>query len=238
MKVFNSPRFLVIYSAVVTVAFCATALCGFALQRKQQSFEQINVQRINLVEPDGTVRMVISDKAFFPGSFVRGKEWPRSDRKSTGMIFMDDEGTEMGGLIFDGSKDKNGKVRSNGHLSFDQYMQDQTFSIDAGEENGSHYSAIVMGEHGDYPITEGFEASDRIAALPESERAGAWKKFFETHPGDAQRIVFGRSVDNSAVLRMKDSKGKDRLVIQVQADGSPVIKFLDESGKVTNQLPR
>jgi len=33
----------------------------------------------------------------------------------------------MGGLTFDGWKDKNGKIQNNGHLSFDQYMQDQVF---------------------------------------------------------------------------------------------------------------
>lgn len=238
MNLFSNQRFLTVYSGVVTAGLGIAVLSGFTLQPRRTTFEQIDVQRINLVEPDGTIRMVISDKARFPGSYIKGTEFPRPDRKTTGMIFVDDEGTEMGGLIFRGSKDKEGKVQSNGHLSFDQYMQDQTFSIDAGEESGKRYSAITISDRGDYPITEALEAVQRIHALPEDQRAAEWKQFAATHPGDHTRIAFGRSTDKSAVLRMKDLEGHDRLVIQVTADGSPVIKFLDKDGKVMSQLPK
>jgi hypothetical protein len=80
--------------------------------------------------------MILSNKTDAPGMFIRGKEYPHPDRKSAGVIFVDDEGTENGGLIFGGFKSKEGKVESWGHLSFDQYQQDQVFSIDAGEEEG------------------------------------------------------------------------------------------------------
>ena len=237
MGFLSNQRFLVIYSAVVTLAFGVTVLCGFAAGPKKTAFDQIDVHRINIVEPDGAVRMVISDKADFPGSFVKGKEIARGDRVATGMIFMDDEGTEMGGLIFGGRKDKDGHVYSNGHLSFDRYMQDQVFSIDAGEDGGKHYSAISMSDRGDYPITEALEAAQRIKQLPEAQRAAEWKKFSETHPGDHTRIAFGRAPDSSAVLRMKDTEGHDRIVLRVGPDGTPVLQFLDAKGNILSQLP-
>src|SRR5437016_5204010 len=111
MKFPESQRFLTVYSGLVTLVFGVTVLCAFVMQPKKAAFEQIDVQRINLVEPDGKIRMVISDKARFPGSFIKGSESPRSDRKTTGIIFIDDDGTEMGGLIFGGTKDKDGKVQ-------------------------------------------------------------------------------------------------------------------------------
>jgi hypothetical protein len=37
---------------------------------------------------------------------------------------------------------------------------------------------------------------------------------------------------------MKDSKERDRIVMQVQADGTPLIKFLDADGKVISQLQK
>ena len=77
---------------------------------------------------------MISDKPKFPGSFFQGKEISRPDRQTTGLLFLNDEGTEMGGLIFDGAKGKDGQVRSNGHLSFDQYDQDQISAVDAGQD--------------------------------------------------------------------------------------------------------
>ncbi len=236
MKFISRQRFLEIYSGVLTAVFAISVLGGFANSRKT-TFDEIDVRRINIVEPDGTLRMVISDKAEFPGSFIKGKEIARPDRQDTGMLFLNDEGTEMGGLTFGGLKDKNGTIQGDGHLSFDQYMQDQVFSIDAGQEGSKHYSLITIGERGDYSIMDAFEAKKRIDALPADQRRAEWKKFAETHPGDANRIVFGRAPDASAVLKMRDNQGRDRLLIQVAVDGSPVIQFLNEEGKVASQLP-
>jgi hypothetical protein len=38
-------------------------------------------------------------------------------------------------------------------------------------------------------------------------------------------------------LELKDKEGRDRVVIRVGADGSPVIQLLDENGKVVGRLP-
>ena len=143
----------------------------------------------------------------------------------------------MGGLTFDGWKDKNGEIQNNGHLSFDQYMQDQVFSLDAGQDGAPRYSVINFTDRGDYSIMDAFEAKKRIDVLPAEQRQAEWKKFMETHPGDANRIVLRRASYRSAMLKMTDTQGRDRLVMQVAVDGSPSIQFLDESGRVVSQLP-
>jgi hypothetical protein len=236
MNIFSNPRFLVIYSGVVTIAFAVTLLCGFAASRNA-TFDVLTVHRINFVEPDGTPRLIISNRESFPGAYVRNKEYPRPDRSDVaGMIFVNDEGTEMGGLIFAGLKMKDGTIQNHGHLSFDQYEQDQIFAVDAGREGDEKFSAIRLGERGDYPIQEAVDAKQRIEKLPKDQQAAEWKKFFATHPGDATRIYLGRSPDKSASLRLKDSEGRDRLVMRVNAAGDPVIQFLDADGKITNEF--
>lgn len=99
MKFVSKERFLEIYAGVLTVAFAATVFRGLAETRKT-TFDEIDVHRINVLEPDGTLRLVISDKAEFPGAFVNGKEIARPDRKDTGMLFLNEEGTEIGGMTF------------------------------------------------------------------------------------------------------------------------------------------
>jgi len=131
---------------------------------------------------------------------------------------------------------RTGKFRTT-DLSFDQYMQDQVFSLDAGQEGGEHYSVINFSDRGDYSVMDAFEAKTRIDALPAEQRQAEWKKFMKTHPGDANRVVLGRAADTSAVLKMRDPQGRDRLVIKVAADGSPSIQFLDQGGRVVSQLP-
>src|SRR5271163_313370 len=236
MRFFADQRFLAIYSGVLTIVFAVTVLCGFAALRSQ-SFDQLTVHRINFVEPDGTPRVIISNRADFPGTFMRGKEYPRPDRRdAAGLLFMNDEASEMGGLIWGGLKDKDGKIQNHGHLSFDQYEHDQIFTIDSGREDQDKFSAIRIGERGDYPIQQAYDASSQISKLPKEQQAAEWKKFFTTHTGDANRIYLGRSPDKSASLELKDATGNTRLAMRVDAAGNPVIQFLDADGKVTNEF--
>lgn len=236
MKLFARQRFLAIYSGVLTLVFAVTVICGFAAPRNE-TFDQITVHRINFVEPDGTPRLIISDRAEFPGAYVHGKEHPRPDRsEAAGMLFMNDEGTENGGMLWGGLKDKSGKIENYGHLSFDKYDQDQIFAIDSGQDADEKSSAIRISDRGDYPIQEAVDAKDRIEKLPQAQRKAEWDKFFATHTGDANRIYLGRAPDKSASLRIKDEQGRDRLVMRVNAEGNPVIQFLDDSGKVTREF--
>jgi hypothetical protein len=226
-KVLASQRFLAIYSGVLTAAFAITVFCAFSAPEKTANFDQITVHRLDIVEPDGTLRMVISDKADFPGLIVKNKEaYAHKDRSTAGMIFFNDEGTENGGLIFGGMKDKDGKMSSYGHLSFDRYLQDQVFTIQASEEGTHKAAGLNIDDRPDWPITD-------MLSLPQSE----WQKFITSHPQAHQRIHLGSNDDRSASLVLKDPDGHPRIVIQVAADGSPALEFLDVNGKVVSQLP-
>lgn len=234
----RSEWFLTAYSAVLTVVLVVTAVSGFTAANTKPKFEEIDVQRINVLEPDGTLRMVISNTASAPGIIVKGKEYPHPNRKSAGILFFNDEGTENGGLIFGGMKGKDGKVESSGHLSFDQYMQDQVFTIDAGEEDGKRMSMVQVWDRPDYPITELLDEQQRISKMAKAEQDAAYQKFFakadhQAHP----RVALGRTSDRSVVLLLKDTEGRNRIALQVAADGTPVLKFLDEKGQVVSQLP-
>ncbi len=89
-KLLGSQRFLAIYSGIHTIVFAVTISSGLTAQKPapaKTNFDEINVQRINIVEPDGTLRMVISDKTRFPGIISRGKEFPHPNRKTAGTAF-------------------------------------------------------------------------------------------------------------------------------------------------------
>jgi len=142
----------------------------------------------------------------------------------------------MGGLVWGGSKDKTGEVTAEGHLSFDQSMQDQIFSIDAGREGERCWSVMAFSDLGDYPITAALDFAKESRALPAPERKAAWYKFRETHPGDNNRVVIGRASDNSSVLHLKDPAGRDRIVLKADAKGKPRVQMLDTESKVISHL--
>jgi hypothetical protein len=233
---FSSPKFLAVYSGVLTVAFAVVVLCGAAIVRKQ-NFGVITARRINIVEPDGTVRLTISNRADFPGAWNRGKEYPRPDRReAAGMLFMSEEGTELGGLIWGAAQLPDGSIQNHAHLSFDEYEQNQIFAIDAGQEGNDKFSRISIVDQGDFPIEEKRRANDEIDKLPAAQQDTAWGKFFATHRHDVQRMVLGRSPDGSVGIKLLDNQGNVRITLTVQKDGTPALAFLDQSGKVVREI--
>jgi hypothetical protein len=249
-RFFSHPRFLLVYSATLTVVFVATT--AFNLWRAPQrvlgseqhhvDFDQLTVHRINIIEPDGTPRLVISDKAEFPGGFYMGKEFTRADdRAEAGMLFMNDEGTENGGMLFGGYKDAKGQLHSNGHLSFDGYEQDQTMSLESDQDGDERATAYQINDNiGDTLFTQEFISKvTAIHAMPDGpEKQKALADFFAKHPYDLrQRAALGRDPDKSAVLRLRDPEGHTRILLRVAADGTPSMQFLNVSGKITHQWP-
>jgi hypothetical protein len=236
MKFLTHPRFLLWYSAFLTVVLGALALCGFAAIRNPQ-FGIITARRINIVEPDGTVRLTISNRADFPGAWVHKKEYPRPDRtEAAGMLFMSEEGSEQGGLIWGAQQMPDGTIQSHGHLSLDQYEENQVFAVDAGQEGADKFSKITIADQGDFPIAEKRKENTRIEKLPADQQDKEWQKFFATHRHDVKRLVLGRDSDGSVGINLRDSNGNIRLALSVQADGQPVIRTFDENGKMLRDL--
>ncbi len=234
MNFFPSSRFLAVYSGVLTLVFATTVLGGFAMLRNP-NFGIITARRINIVEPDGTVRLTISNRADFPGGWIHKKESPRPDRRdAAGMLFMSEEGTEQGGLIWGASQLPDGTIENHGHLSLDQYEENQIFALDAGQEGKEKFSRITITDQGNYPIDEKRKAEDRIGKLPEDKQDDAWTEFFATHRHDVNRLILGRAPDGSVGLSLRDGSGKPRILLNVQSDGKAVLQFLDDNGNVAS----
>ena len=83
-------RLLAVYAGVLPLAVAAFLLSGAAGRRKS-SFSSIDVQRINIVEPDGTVRLVLSSQALFPGILFKKKEYPHpiNDREGRERLVLE-----------------------------------------------------------------------------------------------------------------------------------------------------
>jgi hypothetical protein len=236
MTIFSNPRFLAAYSGLLTIAFfVVVAVFGAALHNG--TFGTITAHRINIVEPDGTVRLTISNRADFPGAWNHGKEYARPDRReAAGMLFMSDEGTEQGGFIWGAGQLPDGSIQNHVHLSFDQYEENQIFAIDAGQEGEEKFSRITMVDQGIYPIEEKRKANEAIEKLPAEQQDAAWTKFFTTHRSDVKRMELGRSADGSVGLQLRDPNGQVRILLSVRPNGEPMIQFMSADGKALREL--
>lgn len=89
--------------------------------------------------------MVISDHAELPGVIVRGQQKYPPTRPQAGMLLYNDEGSEVGGLIFAGHKNKQGEVvDSGGSLSFDQYGASQIVQLAGVDDATDKFAGLSV----------------------------------------------------------------------------------------------
>ncbi len=194
-------------------------------------FERIDVGRIDVREPDGTLRMTVSNAAQSPGIIVKGREFPHPDRRSAGIVFFNDEGTENGGLIFDG-RTRDGVHASAGSLTFDRYEQDQVVQVVGSEQGETRSAGVVVSDRPEARID--FAEIARLAALAPAQRTPA--AYAAANVGGHRRLFVGRDVDKAAKVALRDGEGLERLVLRVDEDGSARIDFLDQRGQVTRTM--
>jgi hypothetical protein len=223
-------------SVFVNILLCAVVLFLILGRTGIKRFEEIDVERINIVEKDGSTRMVISNKDRSPGPIQRGQPFGYPGGTRAGMIYYNDEGTENGGLIFSGKREE-GKVTAVGSLTFDQYEQDQTIALQYVEDSGKRRAGLMIT---DYPTTisamELYEKLKAVEEMPEgptkTEAQDELRKFSPKF-----RMYIGRGRSGSSLLELADAQGKTRLRLEVDMSGAARIQFLDENGQVTFSLP-
>lgn len=229
MKI-DASRALGAYAAVMTLV-AVWLVSGASVRPNRATFDTIDVQRINIREPDGTLRMTIASRGRMPGIIVAGQETPHPDRPQAGMIFYNDEGSENGGLVFSGAM-KDGKPTNLGALSFDRWRQDQTVSLSSSEEGDDRQAGLAINDRPDQPVD--FPTVARLVRQPASDQRDAAIR--AAGVGIAPRAFLGRTPDKASLLALRDPAGRKRLELRVAADGRATIDFLDASGHITRSL--
>jgi hypothetical protein len=233
-KTEKEVRFLRIYAVVATLVGAIFLLSAFAVQNKNQKFAEIDVERINIVEKDGKIRMVISNKERQHLGIIDGKPLPREEGRPAGMLFFNDKGDEMGGLTFGGDTGEG----QYGSLTFDRFRGDQTIQFSHSETaKGNYFSGIQMNDQ-NLPLSDIMARLDAVKKLPtKTEQDAAMQKIRDSGELGAARLFIGRSRDSAAYIGLNDAAGRARIRISVAAKGNPKLEFLDEAGKVIYSLP-
>lgn len=234
-KLVRDVRILKFYAIITTLCCVWFSLSAFTVQTKKQKFEEIDVERINIVERDGKLRMVISNQERQHPGIVNGKVIERKGPRPPGMLFFNHLGDEMGGLVFG----ENGDIGHWGSLTFDKVRNDQTMGFRYLEsDNGTYSSGLQMWQVPNIPsdvMLSQLGAANEIE--DETERKAAIQTLIDKHELTTDRLFLGKSRDNSLMLLMSDIKGRQRIKMQVMPDGSPKLEFLNEAGVVVYSIP-
>lgn len=233
-------RFLRVHALVTTPLLIIVTLAAFLQGAQQTRFTEIDVERINVVEPDGSLRMVISNRPRSIGPIYKGQPFGYPGGSRPGIIFFNDEGSENGGLGFSGRRLPDGSYRANAQLAFDQYDQDQVLYLAYTDNDGRRRMGLHVVDRADISIYDWVLKRDSINALPDGPaKTAALAQLREPVDGvplSAPRVFVGRDLAKSATVDLADPMGRTRLRLAVDSLGDASIEFLDERGTVVRRV--
>jgi hypothetical protein len=236
-----------IASNLVLLGFVTFILFSSFGHQDANQTKEITLERINIVNADGTPVMVISNKERIANAVMGGKKYPVSmiegRDKMAGIIFFNEGGDEMGGLIFNSFKMQNGKVAGMGHLSFDRFNDNQVISLEHNEnQNGVRSGLTFYDRPGDGTFKKSLdliEEANQASISPErkAEINATFKNWSTQKALGAQRLFIG-SRNETVQLELKDKKGNVRGRFSVDDKGDAKLEFLNEKGEITSVFPK
>ena len=230
-------RLLEAYAVLSLLVLGVLAFTAFAQTR--QKFDEITVERLNVVEKNGQLVAVIANTDRMPNPIVGGKTF--KTERPPGMIFYNGIGDECGGLVFGAATGENAragdKFGAYGGFSLDQYKQSQAIGLIYNDHSGSREVGLKVWDRPETSQSEFIERGDVIGKMPEGPQKEAARKSLRESGFSPMRIFVGKNKEREAKVTLYDAKGNARINMIVDAAGVPRLDFLDEGGKVTYSMP-
>jgi len=220
--------------------FGIAGIAAFARAVQPPRFAEIDVERINVIAPNGKPRLVISNAERAPDVIINGKTYHRSGSNEAGMIFYNEEGSENGGMGFSG-RTHDGHVSAGAGFMFDQYGQDQTVGLTYNEQDGRRSAGLRVWDRPNQSVTVLADMVEPIKLMPDGPEktrrmAAVRDSATKLGLGGAQRVFVGKQSDKTATVVLADAQSRPRLRMVVDSAGAARIEFLDDAGKVIRTL--
>lgn len=231
MKIRTKLRILEIWAVVSLVVVAAI---GFSAAANDDRFEELTVERLNVVEKNGQLVMVAANSSHMPDPVINGKAW--KTERPAGMLFYNGLGDENGGLVF-GAVEGGGKYGAYHGLSFDKHKQAQAMALVYNDHSGKYRAGLQIWDRPETPLSEILIEREKIAKMPDGPDKKAAQEKLDKKNFSPSRIYLGKNAESESELTLYDANGKPRLRLFVAADGSAGIDFLDSEGKVVSSVP-
>lgn len=220
-------RGLQIYAALLTIAVVVLAVYNRRMEGDRPHFKELDAERINIVEGDGRIRMVLSNKKEQHPGRMDGKDLAARER-AAGMIFFNDEGDECGGLVYDGNKQGASMV-----LSVDQYKNDQVLQVQYLQGEQRRVYGVKLWDRSDaFTLSDLIRVDDSLKQLHDSAKtAEVFARLKAEGLLGAERLFLGKTRDREVGLFLRDDKGRLRVRIGLDSLNRVVFQTYDSTGR-------
>lgn len=219
---------LKVHAAVSTPLLLLVIVTAFSRPSAVTRFDEITVNRVNVVDSLGRTRVVLAGG------------YPPRRAALAGLLFINEDGQEAGGLVYRGTVDEDGRIQAGGILTFDQYRNDQIVALQYSQDGDQKSQGLTIQERPDTLSNLLKEAYGAIENAPDAASRDSLTRHYQAliPPGDivARRLFAGRNRLGSAVVILSDPNGQPRLSLAVDSTGAARISFLDAEGRVVREI--
>jgi len=230
--------------ATATVS-CLILISLYAFKTNENKrFATIDVERINIIEKDGTVKMVITNVEQFPtlGDSINHTVY-HERKKRSGLLFFNEDGKECGGFIYDGAKNETGHSAGLS-LTYDQYDGDQVMQLlTTDSKRGDKRvvsSLLAFNDRAENETQEGTNTLLRELKTikdPETRRKKYQDYKDQKLLGSTTRILLGKTGSENNGLFLFDDNGNPRAQFSIDKDNTVKLVAYDEQGNITSSWP-
>ena len=202
--------------------------------KENEIIPEITTERLNIVGKDGNKFVVLSNPEKQALATVNGKPVnpQESERNIAGLLFFNEDGDEIGGLVY-------GIDSTNSYqlLTFDQQKNDQIMALRKDEylEDGEWKKqyGLLLQERSEKQSNVIISELYNIRKIKDSIlREKEYDKFYNNPENLApQRLFIGRTYSENVGLFLMDENNNPRLQIYLDEKGEPHIESFDENGE-------
>ena len=207
-------------------------------------FEVITAKRLNIVNEDGTTVIAIANNERVAPPVIDGVEYPLEiaggRQYLAGMIFFNQNGDEMGGLLFNSFEFPNGTTAGVGHLSFDRFRDNQVLALQYNENrNGVKSGLTIFDRPGDDSFSKSMNLINELYtdSLSEYERTtlkDSLRNLRANRGLGGERLFLGNK-NEIPQLTMNDKLGRMRMRLFIDSTNSARIQFYDDEGNIQSE---
>jgi hypothetical protein len=231
-KLIREVRLLRGYTLTVTIALALFIVFSFT-RNTRPHFEEIDVERINIVERNGQLKMVISNKEKQHPGMINGQLLPPRERPA-GLLFFNSSGDECGGLGYDGNNEG-----ASMNFAMDQFKNDQIVQLfynqnrQSDSTNRRSYGLRIWDRSDDFPLDKVLRIIDSLKQLNNDSIYNAvLQEMAAKGQLGAERCFTGKNTNREVGLFINDTLGKPRIKLYLDRQNNPHLEFLDTNGQL------
>lgn len=225
----------------VLLLFLSTAFlcinCFHPLLPKQR-FKLVEAERINIREPDGTLKAALSNAR----GFNEGQRAEQGRVRFSGLMFYNEEGQETGGLVYFGKAIPGGQD-ADVTLTFDQFRQDQNVYLHHEEFKDAHglriEDGLTINARPDWTkVKQEYATYAELEKLPLAQREELQLQALQAGKISSRRLFYGvqRGVKDGspyddAGLFIRNKWGRNAIKLYVDDNNKPHFEVYDPLGK-------